>query len=540
MASYITIGDLFYRLNYSVTSQNSSGNKSTLTVKLTCDNNSSNANHIMSGLATFSVNGKSYSATVNTTIPKGGSAELARITGVEVEHDFLGECELNLSVSYPNGYVSLSLTAELPPTDRSSTLSISGGILGVEQSFAITRKSSRFESTVTWVCGTETGILVENSTETSVKFVLPVSLAAQNTTGTTVSVTFSIETLYNNRTIGRGKTYERTFNIPESVKPYGEISVSDVTGVFAKFNKYIEKASKWAIEVIPMIAYGSEIVSCEITANGAIYAGVTATTDKLIKGKQEIKAIVTDQRGRIGTISVEIEVFEYPVPQINSLKVLRCKSLEDGTEDITGGFAQVTFTASVEDLTIGNTPTYTLEYRKSSDSDYTRIEFDEYTGDYSVTANYRFEAEDTSPYIVRLTVEDGIARSVKTTVISIAEVLEHWHFSGRGISFGKIATDAGVFDVGYLLRPFGGFLPNTLDYETDFNNLKIPNIYVGEISDKTAYSNCPITSGSFGLEVVAVGINGEVKQVLTVNNKTASIVYVRVYDKDGWGDWFTV
>jgi hypothetical protein len=389
---------------------------------------------------------------------------------------------------------------------------------------------------------------LNKSTTRALQSRIPIEWAEANTSGTTVTVIFRLTTYHDSTQIGDTLIYTKSVLIPESVKPTCSLSIIDATNIYNNFSKYIEKASKFAITVDPTLAYGSEIVSYEINANGQTYTqeNATVTTDFIArKGTNTITATVTDGRGRSGTTTMDIDVAEYPAPKINSLKVLRCKSLTDGTEDMTGGFAQVKFTASVDNLLNGNTPKYTIEYKKSNESEYTTVPLNSLTGNYSITdETYRFAAADNSPYIVRLIVDDGTAQAEKVTRISTAEVLEHWHYSGRGIAFGKIAEQEGLFDIGYLARFLNGLMPIEIVATTNLDTIIAPNNYIGGDIAENAYVHCPISSGPFGLEVIAAGSyedGGEtkymVKQIFHPHSKASPISYARIYDGSDWGEW---
>lgn len=109
---------------------------------------------------------------------------------------------------------------------------------------------------------------------------------------------------------------------------------------------------------------------------------------------------------------------------------------------------------------------------------------------------------------------------------------------GNGVGIGKAAEESGVCDVGFKTRLFGGLLYPVLEPDTDLNTVTTPNTYTGENVSTYNYGNCPITSGTFTLEVHSAGPNGQVYQKLIVCDKKNQVVYERYYYTNAWGEWY--
>lgn len=106
----------------------------------------------------------------------------------------------------------------------------------------------------------------------------------------------------------------------------------------------------------------------------------------------------------------------------------------------------------------------------------------------------------------------------------------------QGISFGKPAELEGKADFGYEIYPRNGIANILLEPETDLNDILTPNTYIGENVSTYNYQNCPITSGTFSLEVVSGGPDGQVIQTLTVTSQTNCTIYQRHYHRVD-GEW---
>ena len=97
-----------------------------------------------------------------------------------------------------------------------------------------------------------------------------------------------------------------------------------------------------------------------------------------------------------------------------------------------------------------------------------------------------------------------------------------------------------VFEVGFQTKLTGGLVPIFLEADTDLNDVRTPNFYTGQNVSNFNYGNCPLTSGTFSLEVVSMGADGQVKQKLVYCHKTLSITWERIYYGEAWGEWVKV
>jgi hypothetical protein len=422
---------------------------------------------------------------------------------------------------------------------RKSTLSVANGTLGTAQTLTVTKQATGFTHTITAKCGSASTTVCTKSASTSVSFTPPIAWASQNTTGTTVSVTYTIETFNGSTSIG-SNSYTKTCSIPASVKPSCELTVTDPTGYADEYGGYLKGLSKFKVVISATKAYDSAIASYKTTANGSTYTASSFTTGALSNsGTLTINSTVTDKRGRTGTASESIIVLNYDKPLITELSVHRCN--QDGTANDQGEYVQVIFSSSVTPLSNKNQAAYTIEYKKTTDSTYHVVCMADYANNYSVSnASYIFAADSGSSYNVRVTVTDNFETSLKVTSASTGFTIMHWLASGLGMAIGKVAELTGVLDIGFKTRFFGGILHPVLEPETDLDDVRTPNTYVGADISRNNYGNCPLTSGTFTLEVVGMGEEGQVKQRLTYCHKTSAKAWERIYYGSSWGEWICV
>lgn len=347
-----------------------------------------------------------------------------------------------------------SQTFELTPIARKSTLSASNGTLGTSLTLSVTRKVTSFTHTITYKCGSASGTICTKSSSTSVAWTTSngntVDLASQNTTGESVSVTFTITT-YNGSTIVGSDTKKVTMSMPSSVKPSCSISVSDSKGYYNTFLAYVKGKSKLSVTVSPTLSYSSPISAYKTTVDSKDYTTASFTTDVLnSSGTLTISAKVTDKRGRSGTGTTNISVLDYAEPVISKLTVHRCKSLTDGTESPGGAFVKVTYSGTITSLNSKNSKTWQLKYKKYSASSYSTVTLN--TSSYAITdGSYIFAADTDGSYDVQIVATDYFSSTTRATSVSSGFTLMHWRANGKGIGFGKVAEFDGL-DVDFVSR----------------------------------------------------------------------------------------
>ena len=428
------------------------------------------------------IDDKTYNFTspFNTGKTSSGSVLLFSKT-VDVTHDADGTKTLVCAGSYTSGVSSGTIKASfskvLPTIPRKSSLSASNGTLGTAQTLTVSRHSSSFTHTITYKCGDTTGTVCTKSSSTSVSWTPPMSLANENPTGTTVSVTLTITT-YNGDTSLGSNTKTITCTIPASVKPSVSISVSNATSSIS--SSYIQGMSKAKITVNAAGANGATIKSYKTTFDGKTYTTSSFTSSTITgKGGLLINCTVTDSRGRTNTASTSISVQAYTPPVINTLTVHRCDA--NGTSNDQGGYIKAVCSYSVSSS--GGTPTVKIEYKKTSATTYTSA---------TITSNeYIFQADTGSSYNVRLVVSDKFNSAKRDTTASTAFTLMHWNAEGNGMGIGKIAEEENLLDIGLDARfnhPVYGKalgmdrLP-AVPSNSDFNDYLEPGCYAVQAND---------------------------------------------------------
>lgn len=529
-------------LNFSWTEKSQSVANNTTTISWTLKGAGGDSTWYMSGNFKVVIDGSTvYSSATRIQLKNGTVVASGTYT---FKHDSAGK--KTFSASAEAGIYTVAVNCRgsgsftLDTIARKSTLAASNGTLGTAQTLTVTRQSTSLTHTVTYKCGSASGTIVSKSTSTSISWTPPLSLASQNTTGTSVSVTFTIETFTGSTSIG-SNTKTISCAIPASVKPSCSISVSDPTGYDATYGGYVQGQSKFKITVATTTSYGSAIASYDVKANGASYTSASVTTGVInSSGTLTISATVKDKRSRTGTASVTKTVLAYSPPKISAFSVGRCNS--DGTANDKGEYVKATFSYAVTSLSSKNKVNCSIKYKKSSASSYATVSLSALSGTYSVNGySYVFPADSGSSYDVVLSLGDNFSTITKNTSASTGYTLMHWLANGLGMAIGKVAELTGVFEVALKTRFTGGIDYPVLQAGTDLNTVTLPGFYAGKTASTAGYVNCPISSSaSFTLEVLSGGDSGQITQRLTTSDKNAPKVYERFYYSGSWGDWVCI
>ena len=322
---------------------------------------------------------------------------------------------------------------------RTSDLSVSNGTLGESQTIIADRKSSSFTHSLRWSTNGFSGTLAEKSSATSWNYTPSLEIANDAPNGTSISMTFTLET-YSGSTLIGSKSKTVTMSIPASVVPLCDVQVSDRTTSFEELGKFLQGKSSLHIKVTASGIYGSTISSYKVTVDGQTYNQAEFDTAVLQGyGDMKVVVVVTDSRNRTKTLEYPIEVQSYNYPRITLLTVIRC--LQDGTENISGLYAKVTYSFTVSSVSTGIPK---LKYKRTIDSSYTVINLP--SGQSADKATQIFPADDGYAYDIELEITDSYGTADRRTNLSTGYALYHVPKSGKGITFGGVATGNG-FDV---------------------------------------------------------------------------------------------
>lgn len=429
-----------------------------------------------------------------------GTQEISHNADGSKSFSFSFSCEFSMTfagVWY--GTISGSGSGQLKDIPRASSISASNCTLGSSTSITITKATAAFRHTLTYTCGSASGTITlsEDSTlSKSFSWTPPLSLSTQNTTGTSVSITYTLKTYSNsNKTtqIGSAVTKTVTGTIPASVKPtVTAVTVSGAdtasSGHLTKYGGYVQGQSKVKVAVTASKAQNSDIKSYSVQVDGKTYTSTvtaisTTVTSAVLSGTGSLKAkaTATDARSRTsaGVESTAFTVLAYSVPQITYAAIHRCD--QNGTESMIGAYCIVEWAATITSLNSQNSATVKLMYKKTTDSTWTTVTTSG-GSTFGLSGSYIFAADIESPYNVKIVVTDDFGPKEWSQTLSTAQI--PIHLGEKAIAFGKTIEDLDVFDIGFnVLRIKRNSEPSLVMHRTDTDNTG--SIYLWKSSDGT-------------------------------------------------------
>lgn len=222
----------------------------------------------------------------------------------------------------------------------------------------------------------------------------------------------------------------------------------------------------------------------------------------------------------------------YVKPRILDVSVTRCDSSGNASDEGQNGLVSFSWTC---DKTISS---IAIKHKLSSSSTWTSTTVS--ASGTSGTVNQVIGSDELSienTYDVQITVTDSGGSSSITSSLTSMKFSIDFKSGGTGVAFGKAAETDNLADFAYQAKFGGGILQPVLPAGTDLNDVLTPNVYSGQNVTSVSYSNVPFTEGSFTLRVEAAGPSGQIKQTITICNKTSARIWERFYYTSAWGDW---
>lgn len=446
MAAYIA-------LVLSESSVNVTNNTSVVTADLYYYGNGESFNGYPSGseapVGQITIDGTTYSA-FNKTFTTSTSAQYLGSASKTVTHKSDGSYTVSASATFNTkvslGTLSCSKSLTLTTIPRKSSISaVSASALGSASTITVSRQSSSFTHTITYKCGSATGIVCTKSSSTSVSWTPSTSLASQNTSGTSLTVTFTIETFNGSTSLGTNTWTSYSYYIPDNstFKPTVSLSVDDVYTYRTTYGAYVQGKSALQIGVTAAGKNSASIKSYTTTIDGKTYATSSITTSVLTgTGTLTITTNVVDSRGFTNSTTWDIEVLPYSAPKITSSSVQRTNS--GGTPSASGTHLTVTYAGEYSSLNSKNTISYTVKYKKTTETNYSSPAT-------ATNGKYTFAADTASSYDIVLTATDKL-ESVNKVLAgpSISKFLSM--LGNRGLAIGKVAELLDTLDIGWLTR----------------------------------------------------------------------------------------
>ena len=324
---------------------------------------------------------------------------------------------------------SVSATVTLPMIASASQPSTSDSAVTLGQPITVYTNAvagAGLKHTLSYQVGGASGIIAQNVSD-SYTWIPPVDLAYQITNAVEGTATINCSTYAGNTPIG-DRPITVTLRIPEDLIPIVSASWSDISNATAAVEALVQNYSALKVTPSAVGSYGSTIASVTVTLNGKVYSGGLLSTD----GNNTLSITAVDSRGRPSSRDYNIPVAAYAAPEL-TLSASRCTG--DGTADEQGTYAKITVTGYVTQVNNNNSSTLSIDWSTGSES------VDAGVG--NVYWQKIVEADINSTKNISAVLQDKLDKATRDMVLSTGYATLDFLAGGRGISFGKAATQEG-------------------------------------------------------------------------------------------------
>ena len=324
-------GSLYLNVYVDQGSQSITANTSTVNWRMTVSRTGGYYTYNNQGdsTLTLSLDGRSVHSSNPTWHTSGEEYTLASGSST-ISHNADGTKMLPVSCTFnPNnglhGTITVSASLSLTTIPRSSSVSVSAGVIGSSVTININRQSSSFKHTVRYAWADKSGTIASN-VDTSTSWTIPLDFAndipnSASGTGTVYVDTYSGST----KTGTQSTTF--TASVPANVKPtFTGVSLSDLNGaaqnLIPKSDTFIQVISNIKVAFNGAVgSYGSSITGyyAEIVGKNQSTSSNGGSLGIMnYHGTIKIRASVSDSRGRWSdTKEVSVTLLEYFAPALS-------------------------------------------------------------------------------------------------------------------------------------------------------------------------------------------------------------------------------
>ncbi len=440
-------------------SQSITDNTSTVNWRMTVSRTGAYYTHNHQGDSTLSLNldGSNVHYSYPTWETSGEEYTLASGSST-ISHNADGTKTLPISCTFnPNnglhGTITVSASLSLTTIPRSSSVSVSAGVIGSAVTININRQSSSFKHTVRYSWSGKSGTIASN-VDTSTSWTIPLDFANDIPNSASGTGTIFVDTYSGNTKTGTQST-TFTASVPANVKPtFTGVSLSDLNGAAQNLipsgNTFIQVISNIKVAFNGAVgSYGSSITGyyAEIIGKNQSTSSNGGSLGIMnYHGTIKIRASVSDSRGRWSdTKEVSVTVLEYFAPAL-SFSIARTGS--------TSSTLTVTRNAKIAPLAVSgsqkNTMTLTFKVARLGTTNF-QVDTGPATGSWTSISNLvNSQANLAGNYLANQswvvigTLEDKFTRSDFMINVATESVVLSYDRSGVGVN--KI-RERGALDV---------------------------------------------------------------------------------------------
>ena len=452
-------GSLYLNVYVEQGSQSITANTSTVNWRMTVSRTGAYYTHNKQGDSTLSLNldGRNVHYSYPTWETSGEEYTLASGSST-ISHNADGTKKLPISCTFnPNnglhGTITVSASLSLTTIPRSSSVSVSAGVIGSSVTININRQSSSFKHTVRYAWAGKSGTIATN-VDTSTSWTIPLDFANDIPNSASGTGTIYVDTYSGSTKTGTQST-TLTASVPSNVKPtFTGVSLSDLNGAVQNLipneNTFIQVISNIKVAFNGAVgSYGSSITGyrAEIVGkNQATSSNGGSLGIMNYHGTIKIRASVSDSRDRWSdTKEVSVTVLEYFAPAL-SFSIARTGS--------TSSTLTVTRNAKIAPLAVSgsqkNTMTLTFKVARLGTTNF-QVDTGPATGSWTSIsdlvnsqANLAGNYLANQSWVVIGTLEDKFTRSDFMVNVATESVVLSYDRSGVGVN--KI-REQGALDV---------------------------------------------------------------------------------------------
>lgn len=452
-------GSLYLNVYVDQGSQSITANTSTVNWRMTVSRTGAYYTHNHQGDSTLSLNldGRNVHYSYPTWETSGEEYTLASGSST-ISHNADGTKKLPISCTFnPNnglhGTITVSASLSLTTIPRSSSVSVSAGVIGSSVTININRQSSSFKHTVRYAWAGKSGTIATN-VDTSATWIIPVDFANDIPNSASGTGTIFVDTYSGNTKTGTQST-TFTASVPANVKPtFTGVSLSDLNGAAQNLipsgNTFIQVISNIKVAFNGAVgSYGSSITGyyAEIIGKNQSTSSNGGSLGIMnYHGTIKIRASVSDSRGRWSdTKEVSVTVLEYFAPAL-SFSIARTGS--------TSSTLTVTRNAKIAPLAVSgsqkNTMTLTFKVARLGTTNF-QVDTGPATGSWTSISNLvNSQANLAGTYLANQswvvigTLEDKFTRTDFMVNVATESVVLSYDRSGVGVN--KI-RERGALDV---------------------------------------------------------------------------------------------
>lgn len=452
-------GSLYLNVYVEQGSQSITANTSTVNWRMTVSRTGAYYTHNYQGDSTLSLNldGQNVHYSYPTWETSGEEYTLASGSST-ISHNADGTKTLPVSCTFnPNnglhGTITISASLGLTTIPRSSSVSVSAGIIGSSVTININRSNSNFKHTVRYSWAGKSGTIASN-VDTSTSWTIPLDFANDIPNSASGTGTIYVDTYSGSTKTGTQST-TLTASVPANVKPtFTGISLSDLNGaaqnLIPKADTFIQVISNIKVAFNGAVgSYGSSITGyyAEIVGKNQSTSSNGGSLGIMnYHGTIKIRARVSDSRGRWSdTREASVTVLEYFAP------ALRFSIARTGS---TSSTLTVTRNAKIAPLTVSgsqkNTMTLTFKVARLWDTNF-KVDTGSATGAWtSISSLTNSQANLAGNYLANQswvvigTLEDKFTSS--SFMVGVATELVVLSYDRSGVGINKI-RERGALDV---------------------------------------------------------------------------------------------